>query len=241
MWRALSSTSSLFQRLRVPKQELLFLSRSNFTRCTDQLSVAGTCLLETNGLASRAYSTDDSFSPWENTKVVQRDSKVVTQDQDWQPPAEKSVSIEDNSLTVAAQGSMTVTGWGHYKFKINEDFVLGSVIIFPTFVLSWNINVPPKNEGSQYKPNEKFEYPMSINELDIDHFRIFDVFRPPPELIIIGTGAKIEYPRKELLKELRKLGNIEIMDSVNACATFNMLSQEERRVAAAIIGIPDTR
>mmetsp|Transcript_574 Transcript_574/g.688 ORF Transcript_574/g.688 Transcript_574/m.688 type:complete len:238 (-) Transcript_574:1122-1835(-) len=218
-----AKTGSVVGRRSILKQQSLFCHR--------------VCRYNENFRLSRRLLNTKTTDKLEN-----KGKNNVENDKDWKEPEKKSVTFEENNLTVSAQGGLTVTGWGHYKFKVNEDFILGSLILFPTFALSWSIETPNTIKDSRtYRPDDKFKNPMSINELSIDHFNLFEVYRPHQELIIIGTGSKLEYPKKDLLKELRKLANIEIMDTVNACATFNMLSQEGRRVAAALIAQPDPR
>lgn len=60
---------------------------------------------------------------------------------------------------------------------------------------------------------------------------------PPIELLLIGTGDKIHH--EIYLKVRESLKNqgvvVEVLDTTNACATFNILNSENRQVAAAIL------
>ncbi len=57
-----------------------------------------------------------------------------------------------------------------------------------------------------------------------------------PELIILGTGSTLQFPTGETTRSVREAGiGLEIMDTPAACRTFNVLSAEGRRVAAAVI------
>jgi uncharacterized protein len=57
-----------------------------------------------------------------------------------------------------------------------------------------------------------------------------------PEVILLGTGARIEFPDAGLIAELATRGiGLEVMDTPAACRTFNVLVNEDRPVAAALI------
>jgi uncharacterized protein len=56
------------------------------------------------------------------------------------------------------------------------------------------------------------------------------------EVVIFGSGGRIRFPRGAWLKPLleRRIG-IETMDTAAACRTYNILAQEGRHVAAALL------
>ncbi len=57
-----------------------------------------------------------------------------------------------------------------------------------------------------------------------------------PELILLGTGSKPQFPPRELVFALARQGiGLEAMDTAAACRTFNILISEGRRVAAVLI------
>jgi uncharacterized protein len=56
------------------------------------------------------------------------------------------------------------------------------------------------------------------------------------ELVIVGTGARLRFPRPAILAPLAKAGvGVEVMDTQAACRTYNILVSEGRKVAAAVI------
>lgn len=57
-----------------------------------------------------------------------------------------------------------------------------------------------------------------------------------PEILILGTGARIHFPASALFAALaaRDIG-LEVMDTAAACRTYNVLVTEERPVVAALI------
>ncbi len=60
----------------------------------------------------------------------------------------------------------------------------------------------------------------------------------PPELILFGTGTQMQMLEKDIKTALqqRNVGH-DVMDTGAACRTFNILLQEERRVAALLIAV----
>ena len=56
------------------------------------------------------------------------------------------------------------------------------------------------------------------------------------EILLLGTGERIRFPRPELLRPLidARVG-VEVMDTPAACRTYNILMGEGRKVAAALI------
>jgi uncharacterized protein len=70
--------------------------------------------------------------------------------------------------------------------------------------------------------------------LDATHFDYF--LELQPEVLLLGTGAKQQFARPELYRELIKARiAIEFMDTPAACRTYNILVAEDRKVVAAIL------
>jgi uncharacterized protein len=61
------------------------------------------------------------------------------------------------------------------------------------------------------------------------------IFALKPDLVLLGTGVKQTFPASVIRQAFaaRKVG-LEVMDLGAACRTYNILVQEERRVAAAL-------
>jgi uncharacterized protein len=66
------------------------------------------------------------------------------------------------------------------------------------------------------------------------HFEIFVGLAP--EIVLLGTGARLRFPRPELTRALveARIG-LEVMDVQAACRTYNILAAESRKVAAAVL------
>lgn len=76
--------------------------------------------------------------------------------------------------------------------------------------------------------------PRSITELTETHLAPVLAYRP--EIILLGSGATLQFPARELRAALANLGiGVEIMDTHAACRTYNILAGEGRNVAAALI------
>jgi len=59
---------------------------------------------------------------------------------------------------------------------------------------------------------------------------------PAPEFLVLGTGERMAFPPRALVRELQARGiGIEAMDSRAAARTWGMLRSEERWIAAAIM------
>jgi len=75
---------------------------------------------------------------------------------------------------------------------------------------------------------------MSVSQLEIQHFEMLIPYKP--EIIILGTGNLHKFPSQSVLSQLTKMGTgIEVMDTKACCRTYNILVEEGRRVAAALL------
>ena len=75
--------------------------------------------------------------------------------------------------------------------------------------------------------------PATLDDLQVNHLE--PIFELQPELVLLGTGARQRFPAAEVRAAFaaQKIG-LESMDLGAACRTFNILVQEDRRVAAAL-------
>lgn len=76
--------------------------------------------------------------------------------------------------------------------------------------------------------------PRAIEELRIDHLEA--VLMLQPEIVLLGTGERQVFPAPEIGATVQRAGvGFEVMNTRAACRTYNVLVQEGRRVAAALI------
>ena len=115
-------------------------------------------------------------------------------------------------------GANTITGYGDGYVEINQTPYKHSVLL--------------SSDGATSEWSAK-----SFDDLEVSHFS--QMVNLKPELILIGTGSRQQFPKPELLKSLisAKIG-FEIMNSQAACRTYNILVGEGRRVLLALIVEP---
>lgn len=74
----------------------------------------------------------------------------------------------------------------------------------------------------------------SVEGLAAEHMAAIVALKP--EVVLLGTGAKLRFPSPALLAPLYKAGiGVEVMDTPAACRTYNILQGEGRNVLAALI------
>ncbi|KAH6914601.1 NADH dehydrogenase 1 alpha subcomplex assembly factor 3 [Coprinopsis sp. MPI-PUGE-AT-0042] len=99
----------------------------------------------------------------------------------------------------------------------------GPCIFLEGRVFLWD--VPSVGEGKE-----------AWKEWKEDHFELFDTVIPAPEILLFGTGKRIMQPPLFLRGYLNQRGiQLDVLDTRNACSTYNLLSEEGRRVAAVLL------
>lgn len=118
-------------------------------------------------------------------------------------------------LHLAQTAANLVTSYGEGYVTILRDRYESSLIVLPDEVIAdW----PPQDFDS-LRP----EHLTALVERN-------------PEIVLLGTGNKLRFPRPEVMRPLIELGRgYEVMDVAAACRTYNILVAEGRRVAAALI------
>ena len=107
-----------------------------------------------------------------------------------------------------------VNAYGDGGFKITHVDYSGSVVVFLDNTQPWS------------------------GDLSIDGLKAVIESDSPPEILVIGCGKDFRLPPEDLRIALKKHGIVlEWMDTSAACRTFNILSIEERSVAAALIAV----
>jgi uncharacterized protein len=81
---------------------------------------------------------------------------------------------------------------------------------------------------------QRMEWAQSYEQLGPEHFAALADLGV--EVVIFGSGARIRFPKPAWLAALaqRRIG-IETMDTAAACRTYNILAQEGRDVAVALL------
>lgn len=107
-----------------------------------------------------------------------------------------------------------IRGYSATEIRIGEHSVRGSCIVSAdTLITRWE--------------------PQSFAELEAAHLEA--ILALAPELVVLGTGPVQRFPPAEIRALLARRGvGLEAMQLGAACRTFNVLVQEERRVAAGL-------
>jgi uncharacterized protein len=115
----------------------------------------------------------------------------------------------------SSQAQNTFTGYGEGYVTVNGARIERSVVVLPDRILhDWP--------------------PTRFDELAAEHFEMLAGLGL--EVLVLGTGARLRFPRPEVLSPLIRAGvGVEVMDVQAACRTYNILMAEERKVAAALL------
>ena len=82
---------------------------------------------------------------------------------------------------------------------------------------------------------ERIAWPTDrFDDLRAEHFAM--LAQVQAEIVIFGSGSRIRFPQAAWLQPLmaRRIG-VETMDTAAACRTYNILAQEGRSVAVALL------
>lgn len=111
-------------------------------------------------------------------------------------------------------GTLTIRSVGADGIRINDQLWRDTIALTPEQIVdAWT--------------------PAALTELSEADFE--PLFELSPELVIVGTGAKIEFAPRELMFSFARRGvGFEVMDTAAAARTFNVLAGEGRRVAVVL-------
>jgi uncharacterized protein len=79
---------------------------------------------------------------------------------------------------------------------------------------------------------------VTVDHIEAADFSFLTGLTPAVEILLLGCGARAVPISAALRASVRDLGlGLDFMDTGAACRTFNVLVQEDRRVAAALIAV----
>ena len=112
-------------------------------------------------------------------------------------------------------GQNTFSAYGEGYVSVNTVRYVGNLIVLPERLISdWT--------------------PASFDSLSLADFELLATL--DTEIILLGTGKQLRFPRPELMQPLIAVRKgLEVMDVHAACRTYNVLINEGRKVAAALI------
>ncbi|KAE8298550.1 NADH dehydrogenase [ubiquinone] 1 alpha subcomplex assembly factor 3 [Larimichthys crocea] len=126
-----------------------------------------------------------------------------------------SVSIMQKEL----DGGVMIHSYSSQGFNIDGNKVFGPCAVLPPAILQWNVG--------------------SYKDITEESVSLFHMLEPRIEILVLGTGARLERINPSVLALLKKKGiAVEVQDTPNACATFNFLTSERRVAAAGLIPPP---
>jgi uncharacterized protein len=129
--------------------------------------------------------------------------------------ADASGIVRSMKFTLEASSRVNlIRGYSSQEIRIGEQRLRASCIVTAeTLIADWA--------------------PASFAELRAEHLDA--ILALQPELVLLGTGPTQRFPPTDIRAALTARGiGLEVMDLGAACRTFNVLVQEERRVAAAL-------
>jgi len=114
-------------------------------------------------------------------------------------------------------GRFQIRSYGPGTVKINDAVFTASVLLAPEgIVADWP--------------------PQVFADLSAVHFE--QIVGGKPEVVLLGTGARLQFPAPAVLAPLTRVGiGVEVMDTAAACRTYNILAGDGRRVVAALLMI----
>lgn len=114
-------------------------------------------------------------------------------------------------------GRYQVRSYGPGTVKVNDAVYSASLVLAPEQVI---VDWPPQR----------------FADLQAEHFNVIAGFRP--EVVILGTGARLQFPPPAVLAPLTRAGiGVEVMDTAAACRTYNILAGDGRKVVGALLMI----
>lgn len=119
-------------------------------------------------------------------------------------------------LSERLDGRTSLNGFDAAGFNVNGVHMRGSILAFPDFTLLWNV----------------------LRAVDVSPRAVAPVhmMRPRTEILLIGTGARIENVNPAVYGYMSRRGvAVEVLTTAQAISMFNLLLGEGRAVAAALV------
>ncbi|CAO2842152.1 unnamed protein product [Amaranthus hypochondriacus] len=134
------------------------------------------------------------------------------------PSLRRTFSLYDqiNLIDNVPEDQLRFQEFDETGFKVNGVKYEGSLLCVGNLLMSWS--------------------PKKFTDITPQSLSIFQILRPIPEILIIGCGRHIQPVNSELRSYVRSMGmKMEAVDSRNAASTYNILNEEGRIVAAALL------
>lgn len=122
--------------------------------------------------------------------------------------------------------------------------IQGSCVVLPHSYYTWRVAADHFNAESMSKlgsSNADANVDKKVGDVEkvaLSLGGLLSVMSPPIETIVFGTNELMDHVQFRSLQELYRKKyqvSVEQMSCIHACATFNILNSEDRRVIAALI------
>ena len=115
-----------------------------------------------------------------------------------------------------APSGPVIRGFSGKAFRVADRIVPGGLWLTPETALDWS--------------------PPAIDALTADDLAPLLALDPPPEFLLLGTGATMRRPPVAFVTAVEAQGfGVEAMDSKAAARAWNVLRGEDRWIAAALM------
>jgi uncharacterized protein len=127
------------------------------------------------------------------------------------PPDDKTLPTPDPARV------QLIRSYGPGRFVIGERDWRTPVLVTPGLTVEWTVS--------------------RIEELSLASLAPLRQLEPPPELLVLGCGARAILVPPALRAEIKQHAGLalEVVDTGSACRIYNVLLAEGRRVAAALV------
>lgn len=124
---------------------------------------------------------------------------------------------------VGSRKKIVLAGYDSHGFQLGDGVdVRGSILCFPNSFVLWE--------------------PKRARDITVESLHLLELVTPKIDIVVVGVGERLaERLDPALVKYFgSKRISLEVMDTMNACSTFNVLNAEDRRVAAALLQMSET-
>jgi uncharacterized protein len=129
------------------------------------------------------------------------------------------------------EGRQIVQGYADGHFMVSQVVYDGPVIVMPEQTVAWPIAWTSDSDETAL-----------LGAFDIASLEALFQIDGTFDILLIGCGRKQVFIRPDVRQSIRDKGPVvEMMDTGAACRTYNLLLAEERRVAAALLPIPNLK
>lgn len=130
--------------------------------------------------------------------------------------AASATRAEEYDLIAEEKGLARIDGYAVNGFTVSNEDVEGAVLCIGNLCTKWNV--------------------QRREDITIESVSLLDLIHPAPDLLIIGCGQSGMRLPEAFTRRLSAKGiSVEAIDTPNAAATFNILNQEGRKVAGALL------